>query len=150
MNFEDILNQWEQSQSQNKRKSSKVSANWLDKFPPDKEALEEKNRECPAPQTEGRSIWLKRPHQDSVDLHGLTEKDARHTLTYFIQQMRRRGLRKGLVIHGKGIHSAKDPVLATMVRNYLEESAEVGEFGEAKRLDGGSGATWFLLRQRSR
>ena len=64
--------------------------------------------------------------------------------------MRRRGMRKGLVIHGKGNHSAEGSVLAPLVRDFLEMSSEIGEFGRAARKDGGSGATWFILRQRSR
>jgi DNA-nicking Smr family endonuclease len=31
----------------------------------------------------------------------------------------------------------------------MESSKEIGDFGRATRKDGGSGATWFILRQRS-
>ena len=72
--------------------------------------------------------------------------EVRAELSRFVGSMIRKGLRKGLVIHGKGNHSPDGSVLAPIVREYLEKSKEIGEFGHAAGKDGGSGATWFALR----
>ena len=166
MDFDSILDKWENrrdrgdnhstrsAESEIPEASSKsaegFNENALDRYLPGTEILQTKNSEEKPPVSEGRSVWLKRPVQDSLDLHGLNGREAREELGRFIRSMRRRGLRKGLVIHGKGLHSPEGSVLLPLVRKYLEMSAEVGEFGRARTRDGGSGATWFLLRQRSR
>lgn len=164
MGFDSILEQWE-----NRKDGTKPSAgesaeksvgkglssgdsksDWLDAYLPDAEVLAVKDKEEKPPVSGGKSIWIKRAPQDVLDLHGQTGREARESMAGFIRSMYHRGLRKGLVIHGKGLHSAEGSVLAPLVREYLEMSREVGEFGRAARKDGGSGATWFILRQRSR
>jgi len=161
MGFDSILEQWEsrkdtvkpsETKKNDSTRGNRVLENgeWLDAYLPDADVLALKNREERPPVSEGSSIWLKRAPQDVLDLHGLTGKEARDAMAAFIHSMRRRGLRKGLIIHGKGLHSADGSVLAPLVRNYLELSRDVGEIGRAARRDGGSGATWFILRQRSR
>lgn len=156
MDFDTILEKWESRKDRTKAPSTHPGEpdnddhHWLDRYPPGQQAVEDKDSEPKPPVSEGRSIWLRRAPQDSVDLHGLVGREAREELARFIRSMRRRGLRKGLVIHGKGLHSSDGAVLGPVVREYLEMSTEVGEFGRAARKDGGSGATWFILRQRSR
>lgn len=163
MDFDAILDKWENRRDRSKSSEpgqdraeqntvaeSHPDRDWLEEYLPDAAVVAAKNKEEKIPVSEGRSIWLRRAHQDVLDLHGLTGNEAREEMARFIRSMRRRGLRKGLVIHGKGLHSADGSVLAPLVRDYLEMSTEVGDFGRAARKDGGSGATWFLLRQRSR
>ena len=129
---------------------SRKTPSWLDRFPPDRRALREKEAPAEIPVSTGRSVWGRREHQDTLDLHGLKSDEARKEIARFISGMRRRGLRKGLIIHGKGLHSPEGSVLKPLVREYLESSKEIGEFGNANRKYGGSGATWFLMRHRSR
>jgi len=161
MDFDSILEQWENRKGSTeppkvkKKPGSRGAAglengDWLEAYLPDADVLALKNKEERPPVSEGSSIWLRKDPQDVLDLHGLTGKEARDAMAAFLPSMRRRGLRKGLIIHGKGLHSAEGSVLAPLVRNYLEISREVGEIGRAARRDGGSGATWFILRQRSR
>ncbi len=155
MDFEKILKQWESEEFKTvspprKTGGGKAGSSWLDRYPPGAEAVALKEAEMPVPVSEGRSVWKRRPHQDTLDLHGMKGSEAELSMERFIASMRRRGLRKGLVIHGKGIHSPEGSVLSPLVRRFLEKSDEVGAFGKAARKDGGSGATWFLLRQRSR
>jgi DNA-nicking Smr family endonuclease len=162
MDFDSILDKWE-----NRRDRAKVSqtgtgpvkpensgntigSDWLESYPPDADIIAAKDKEEKPPVSGGKSIWLRRSHQDVLDLHGMTGREAREEMARFIRSMRRRDLRKGLVVHGKGLHSVDGSVLAPLVREYLEMSTEIGEFGRAARKDGGSGATWFILRQRSR
>ena len=129
---------------------SNKETSWLDLFPPSRRAVREKEGAPQTPASRGRSIWRRGEHQDTLDLHGLKFDEARREITRFITSMRRRGLRKGLIIHGKGLHSPEGSVLKPLVREYLESSGEIGEFGRAKPKNGGSGATWFLLRHRAR
>jgi len=127
-----------------------ISGNWLDDYPPDARALGDKEEGDSNHLNKMRVNWRRKAHQDVLDLHGSTEEEARREIGAFIGSMRRRGLRKGLIIHGKGLHSKGQAILGSVVRNCLESSTEVGGFGRAKAKDGGSGVTWFLLRQRSR
>lgn len=86
--------------------------------------------------------------QDSIDLHGLTAKEAEAALRRFLSGSAARGLSKVLVIHGKGSHSAEGPgVLPGVVRRVLEASSVAGSFGYADRKSGGTGATWVALRK---
>jgi len=93
------------------------------------------------------------PVEAVLDLHGLTAADAEESLSVFFRDASRRGLRKVLIIHGKGLHSADAPVLGKTVRSFLEASPLAGRHGSADRRSGGSGAVWVMIRndgQRSR
>jgi DNA-nicking Smr family endonuclease len=81
-----------------------------------------------------------------IDLHGLTRDDAWRRLESFVADSVRRGLKKILIIHGKGTHSAEDPVLRGMVRLFLEQNHHAGESGSSDKDSGGSGATWVILK----
>lgn len=169
MDFDHILEKWENRKDRSKgirrdHRTDEVSTpvpgepdrtsgfdnDILNRYLPGSDTVAAKASETRPPISEGRSIWLKRPAQDVLDLHGLNGREAREELGRFIRSMRRRSLRKGLVIHGKGLHSPEGSVLAPLVHEYVEMSSEIVEFGRASRRDGGSGATWFILRQRSR
>jgi len=151
MNFGSVLNKWENlSKRGDKRKHRAMNKHWLDDYPPDARALRDKDEKTSAHRSEVRVNWRRRPHQDVLDLHGMTREEARKEVEIFISLMQRCGLRKGLIIHGKGLHSEGRAILDSLVRDCLENNSEVGEFGRAQAKDGGSGATWFLLRQRSR
>lgn len=90
----------------------------------------------------------KLPPQDTIDLHGLTQDEAWKALNTFVANSRRRGLRKILIIHGKGIHSGQgDGVLGSLVRRFVQEDQRLGASGQADRTQGGSGATWVIVRQ---
>ncbi|MBQ1862064.1 MAG: Smr/MutS family protein [Clostridia bacterium] len=57
-------------------------------------------------------------------------------------------IRKILVIHGKGNHTkGTDPVLGELVRKFIQSNPYCGMSGHPKsREDGGSGATWIILK----
>lgn len=151
MSFDTILDSWENRRDEVEKAGADVmSENWLDDYLPDARALKNKDEGNSVHQRGPRVNWRREAHQNVLDLHGMTEKEARKEIGFFIDSMRRRGLRKGLIIHGKGLHSGGRAILGSVVRDCLESSSEVGEFRRAKAKNGGSGATWFLLRQRSR
>lgn len=82
----------------------------------------------------------------SIDLHGLTREEADIRLNAFITECVRRGLKKVLIIHGKGNHSNEGPVLSHTVRSFIESDKRLGRFGFADKTLGGKGATWVLIR----
>jgi DNA-nicking Smr family endonuclease len=86
----------------------------------------------------------------TLDLHGLTVEEGRHALDQFIRNAVRRNLRKVLVIHGKGKSVGTMSPMKRMVRDYLETNPTVGAMGVPDTRDGGHGATWAIIRQRSR
>ena len=99
---------------------------------------------------EGRQKLKRMPSERTLDLHGCTVAEAQHQLDYFLRKAQHDKLKKVLIIHGKGKHSPEGSVLREAVRKYLQESSLVGETGKPKRNDGGDGATWAVIRYRSR
>lgn len=82
-----------------------------------------------------------------IDLHGLTRDEAWARLTSFVNDCIRRGLKKILIIHGKGNHShGTDPVLGQMVKTFIEQNKNLGSSGHPDRSMGGSGATWVIIK----
>lgn len=95
-----------------------------------------------------RNYLLNMAPEARLDLHGLHQDEAQASLDRFITDCKRRGLRKVLIIHGKGIHShGSDPVLGELVRRFIEGDKRCGTSGHPKtKAEGGSGATWVLLK----
>lgn len=82
-----------------------------------------------------------------IDLHGLTRDEAWSRLSGFVNDCIRRGLKKILIIHGKGNHShGSDPVLGPMVRTFIEQNKALGSSGHPDRTMGGNGATWVIIK----
>lgn len=82
-----------------------------------------------------------------IDLHGLTRDEAWAKLGAFVENSLRQGLKKILIIHGKGNHSnGSDPVLGPMVKTFIEQHKRLGTSGHPDRNMGGSGATWVILK----
>ena len=89
--------------------------------------------------------------QDFIDLHGLNVADAQRAFEDFMQQNIVAGKRVVLVIHGRGLSSANEPVLKTNVHRWLSSGywrKWVMAFSSARWCDGGAGSTYVLLRQR--
>jgi len=84
--------------------------------------------------------------QEEIDLHGLTEAQARAELTEFINAACLTGLRCVRVVHGKGLSSgSRGPVLKTAVNSWLPGWDAVLAFCSARPIDGGTGAVYVLL-----
>ncbi len=85
--------------------------------------------------------------QRQVDLHGLRSDEARETLTAFIRESHRQGIRCVRVVTGKGLGSpGKAPVLKDKVHRWLVQKAEVVAFVQAPPMQGGAGALVVLLQ----
>lgn len=86
-----------------------------------------------------------------LDLHGLTRDEAWPRLEAFTADCIRRGMKKIMFIHGKGNHSSSsDPVLGELVRLFIEKNKMLGTSGHPNRTQGGSGATWVMIKNVSK
>ena len=85
--------------------------------------------------------------QRQIDLHGMRTDEARETLTAFIRDAHKQGIRCVRVVHGKGLGSpGKAPVLKEKVHRWLVQKAEVVAFVQAQPAQGGAGALVVLLQ----
>lgn len=175
MDMGDILNQWDSIQKNQKKKEKEISrqqvslkkANapdpeekarateirinpmelWLRRYGTiDKDKIAEEQNE--RSKYYDRNYLLNMAPEAHLDLHGLHQDEAQQSLDRFITDCKARGLRKVLIIHGKGIHtSGSDPVLGELVRRFIEHDKRCGASGHPKtKAEGGSGATWVLLK----
>jgi len=84
-----------------------------------------------------------------IDLHGLTQSQAKVALQDFIAECGAERIRCIRVIHGKGARSGPDgPVLKAAVQHWLAQWDDVLAYVSARRRDGGSGAVYVLLKRR--
>ncbi|MDR2897792.1 MAG: Smr/MutS family protein [Spirochaetaceae bacterium] len=113
---------------------------WLDRYgTTDKDAAAEKQ--------ERLHIAPKNlPVEAHLDLHGLSRDEAWRQLSDFIDLCCRKGFRKVLIIHGKGNHSGTTAVLSSMVQEFIRRSPRLGASGHPDNRDGGSGATWVVVK----
>ena len=89
--------------------------------------------------------------QAHIDLHGMCAAEAMHAVDSFLHQATREGLRAVLIIHGRGLSSPRKPVLKTRLVQQLERSywqKWILAYTSARNCDGGTGATYVLLRSR--
>jgi DNA-nicking Smr family endonuclease len=89
--------------------------------------------------------------QAHLDLHGLTAEEAWEVFDGFMKESVLTGKRAVLIIHGRGLSSAAAPVLKSKVSQWLSSGPWrkwVVAFTSARMCDGGSGASYVLLRRR--
>ena len=114
----------------------------LERYLPDAAELEGKDAPA-APRQADAPHPDRLPVQASIDLHGQTLEQARRSVGHFLKESANRGLRKILIIHGKG-----SGVLQAGIRSYLEGHPLAGRRSVARREDGGSGALVVIVRQK--
>jgi DNA-nicking Smr family endonuclease len=89
--------------------------------------------------------------QAHIDLHGLSVRSAEEVFNRFLRESLLSGKRALLIVHGRGLSSPDKPVLKTKVKQWLTTGPWrkwVLAFSSARACDGGTGATYVLLRQR--
>ncbi|MBN1208139.1 MAG: Smr/MutS family protein [Myxococcaceae bacterium] len=89
--------------------------------------------------------------QGHLDLHGMTQAEAKDAVERFLTDSRRTGKRCVLIVHGRGLHSKDQiPVLKERLRVWLSQK-RIGKvvlaFATARPHDGGAGAVYVLLRR---
>ena len=113
---------------------------------------------------EGASTWMppelfRRLHgghfsiQGHVDLHGMNVETAQASFNRFMQHSIQSGKRAVLVVHGRGRCSPGLPVLKRRLFRWLTQAPWkrwVIAFTSARSCDGGTGATYVLLRKAPR
>jgi DNA-nicking Smr family endonuclease len=162
MSFGDILNEWESVKREDRERKSAAPKASAEPVPPsvnedfiaymnrhgvaDKDAVLDEEEDAERRRRSDSGQLRKMRPEASVDLHGLTESDAMGRLGIFLEDAKRSGFRKVLIVHGKGMHSDAEPVLARAVARFLERWPAAGMSGKADKRDGGSGATWVILK----
>jgi len=123
-------------------RSADEFARALERYLPDAANLE--GKDAPSNQRQPDAPHPDRlPIQASIDLHGQTLEQARRSVDKFLKESANRGLRKILIIHGKG-----SGILQTGIRDYLEGHPLAGRRTIARREEGGSGALVVIVRQK--
>jgi DNA-nicking Smr family endonuclease len=118
---------------------------WMQRYPViDKDAQEEQFKE--ELNMEDSTYLRSLAPEGTIDLHGLTRDKAWIDLDRYIDECKRRGFRKILIVHGKGNHSEEEPVLLQMVRTFIEQDNRLGAHGYSDRSEGGKGSTWVIIR----
>ncbi len=88
--------------------------------------------------------------QSFIDLHGLSVAEAEEAFESFMSRAVKNGKRGVLIVHGRGLSSTHQPVLKSKVYDWLTRGRWrnwVIAFASARSCDGGSGATYVLLRR---
>ena len=169
VNFGEILNKWEKQNAGagTRGKASNPSYDWpdsddsYDKDTVSKENINGKSSERKEILKQRRFRLLRKKPDASIDLHGLTCQEALTALEHFFMNSKNSGFEKVLIIHGKGNHSnsishngtgAVSPfigegILKELSRQFIESCPLAGESGPCPAREGGSGATWVLLKQ---
>ena len=149
MDFGEILKQWDQRKAGEPERPKREIKRLLEKYPPTKEARQEKEAQEKTPRQEAamqrRRLRSLEP-QETLDLHGLSVEKAVKRIDSFLRYSSEKGLERVLIVHGKGLHSKGMPILGKKVKARVAMSPYAGEFGIASRKHGGSGALWIVLR----
>ncbi|WP_309897304.1 Smr/MutS family protein [Archangium sp.] len=89
--------------------------------------------------------------QGRLDLHGMTQVQAKEAVDRFLTDSRRTHKRCVLIVHGRGLNSPDQvPVLKERMREWLNQKRlgkTVLAFATARPQDGGTGAVYVLLRR---
>ena len=88
--------------------------------------------------------------QDHIDLHGMGATEAEAALEAFFKRSVATGKRGVLIVHGRGLRSPAAPVLKKRVKTWLNRGPWrrwVAAYASAQAYDGGTGATYVLIRR---
>jgi DNA-nicking Smr family endonuclease len=144
MDFGKILDDWEKGEK--KRRQKEMEA-YLEHYLPDPHTIKEKElqHKNESPGAKRARLRQMKP-QRTLDLHGMQSKSAFKVVDRFLVQCKKDGIKKVLIIHGKGNHSKEPYVLARKIKEYIQHHPLAGECGTAEKNMGGSGALWVLIR----
>ena len=86
--------------------------------------------------------------QDCLDLHGVILEDAEDEVDRFLRESIKNRHKCIKIIHGRGLRSAKGPVLKEAVVRLLSKRyrKHIVAFVSARQCDGGLGALYVLLQ----
>lgn len=88
--------------------------------------------------------------QMRIDLHGMSAIDAQSMAHSCLEQAKIEGLQCVLIIHGKGSYNPNDPPkIKNLLNQWLPSREDVVAFHQSCPRDGGSGALYVLLSNKS-
>ena len=149
--FGRILDQWESRKAAKMRNDpASEMESWLDQYPPeDKDALAsaDDSGEGGLPRRSVARHPEKVPADATLDLHGYRLNEALQATSDFIEQSASEGHRKVVIIHGKGDNG--QGVLRREIRSFLEHHPLTGAMGYNRGPEGGRGALWVMLRNKT-
>ena len=161
MNFGEILDRWEKQTPENRVYNKDKTGDQASLGDASSDATVTRNRQKNSAR---RSKLLSKKPDASIDLHGLSTEEAWIALQNFFLDSQQKGLEKIRIIHGKGNHWALDSsdagasrrdsigskspsgVLRDLSRRFIESCPFAGESGHSSAREGGSGATWVILK----
>lgn len=176
MDFGDILDQWDNQQKNAARKAKENKSNQQSHKKANAPFIEGKvNKNASKPSVNPMELWLRcygtvdkdrlmdqeearnKYHSRSslvemrpearIDLHGLQREEAWAKLEAFVTECEYKGIKKVMIVHGKGLHThGSDPVLGELVRKFIEQDKRLGTSGHPDASGGGKGATWVILK----
>ena len=83
-----------------------------------------------------------------LNLHGVSVKNARQNLYFFITDANKNNMRCVLIQHGKGLQSQPhQALLKSYINKWLRQLPAVLAFHSAQTFHGGSGSTYVLLKK---
>ena len=135
----------------NKNISDKDKRDWQN-FLQSKEKLQNKDNQYKK---------VEKSKVNSIDLHGKSLDDANKIVENFINKNYDEGIKKLIIVTGKGIHSnnKKDPYVSKdlailkysvpeFIKNNNELMKKINEITEASIKDGGGGAFYIYLKKK--
>lgn len=156
MDMNEILDKWDKIQKTETRKGKQSPSSenkkinpmveWMNRYGViDKDKMLDEATEREKFES---ATYLREMKADArIDLHGCTSDEAWTRLQSFVDECVRKGLKKILIVHGKGNHSkGTDPVLGRVVRSFIEGDFRLGMSGHPDRRGGGNGATWVIIK----
>jgi len=88
------------------------------------------------------------PVEARLDLHRMTVDEARQEVFNFLRECMRRGVRSGLIMHGKGERNPDGiATIKSHLAVWLPQLPDVMAFHSAQKHHGGTGAVYFMLRK---
>jgi DNA-nicking Smr family endonuclease len=94
-----------------------------------------------------RLVQGKYPIEATLDLHQRTLKEARDDVFRFISSSSRNGFRSVVIAHGRGDRGDDPAKLKSYVAHWLVQLTDVIGYHSAPRRNGGTGATFVLIRK---
>ncbi len=92
----------------------------------------------------------KYPIESRLDLHKITNEQARHQVFQFIQDCLQAEIRSILINHGVGLKSKPPGRLKSFINTWLGQIPEVLAYHSAQKQHGGLAATYVLLKKSDR
>jgi len=86
--------------------------------------------------------------QDCLDLHGIIVEEGKKEVERFFRESLKKGHRCIKIIHGRGLRSAKGPMMKQALVSWLlrRHRKNIAAFVTARQCDGGLGALYVLLK----